>query len=118
MRTSELKGAALDWAVAKCEGHDAHFYNGVVRTTMRGVFGSECSYSTDWSQGGPIIEREAIVVALSKEHGWTAARELWYLQDEADHALCSTGKTYLEAAMRCYVASQLGDEVEIPEELK
>ena len=28
------------------------------------------------------------------------------------------GKTKLIAAMRCYVASKLGDEVEIPEELK
>ena len=27
------------------------------------------------------------------------------------------GKTKLIAAMRCYVASKLGDEVEVPEEL-
>jgi len=108
MKTSELTGAALDWVVAKCEGHDAHFYNGVVRTTMRGVFGSECSYSTDWAQGGPIIERERInLEPFSNING-----EQWSADGEWD------SPTPLIAAMRCYVASKLGDEVEIPEELK
>ena len=112
MKTSELTGAALDWAVAKCEGHDAHFYNGVVRTTMRGVFGSECSYSTDWAQGGAIIEREMISTGAIDEGSTWYARQAW---TDADDAI---GETPLIAAMRCYVASKLGDEVEIPEELK
>jgi hypothetical protein len=108
MKTSEMTGAALDWAVAKCEGHDAHFYNGVVRTTMKGVFGSECSYSTDWAQGGAIIERERInLEPFSNING-----EQWTADGEWD------SPTPLIAAMRCYVASKLGDEVEIPEELK
>jgi hypothetical protein len=139
MKTSELTGAALDWAVAKCEGHDAHFYNGVVRTTMRGVFGSECSYSTDWAQGGAIIEREGITLVCAQgeysaklrgaetywvaEKGHQCANEVYGPQGD-DWGTCFqiedhlAGKTPLEAAMRCYVASKLGDEVEIPEELK
>lgn len=36
-------------------------------------------------------------------------------QDWHKHYLC--GPTPLIAAMRCFVASKLGDEVEIPEEL-
>jgi hypothetical protein len=74
--------------------------------------------STDWAQGGPIIEREGIVVDLRKEYGWIAAREFWYLENKEDHDLCSTGETYLIAAMRCYVALKLGDEVDIPKELE
>jgi hypothetical protein len=120
MKTSELTGAALDWAVAKCEGVDV---GEPIHLTYAQEFKlmhdeGDLNYSSSWAQGGPIIEREGIVVALCKKHGWVAVRELWYLQDAADHALCSTGETYLIAAMRCYVASQLGDEVEIPEELK
>ena len=107
MKTSELTGAALDWAVAKCEGllHDD------------GTVSDYWQPSELWEQAGPIIEREGLVVDIRKEHGWVAAREFWYLQDAADHDLCSTGPTYLIAAMRCYVASKLGDDVDLPEGL-
>jgi len=62
VKTNELQGAALDWAVAKCEGED---YN--AETTYNGI-GQEfapTSYSTDWAQGGPIIEREKLDVFCS-----------------------------------------------------
>ena len=59
MKVSYLSGPALDWAVAICEG----------RTDVRVdpddgelVGQSEFDYSTDWAQGGPIIEREKITV--------------------------------------------------------
>jgi hypothetical protein len=74
-------------------------------------------YSTDWSQGGPIIEREGI--ATKKWLGaWQA--EVEFLPDDDTHYRYgkSYGPTPLIAAMRCYVASKLGDEVEVPEELK
>ena len=127
MKTSELTGVALDWAVAKCEGHDAHVYGGIVRTTMLKVFGPECHYSTDWSQGGPIIEREKIGVWWAThyvddegiEYGNHWYAEMGCTDDNADKPYgIFTGPTPLIAAMRCYVASKLGDEVEIPEELK
>jgi hypothetical protein len=112
IKVSELTGAALDWAVAKCEGHDAHIYGGVVRTTMRSVFGPECHYSTDWAQGGPIIEREHISAFYVYWGEWEA------FDDKTMPPSKHRGPTPLIAAMRCYVASKLGDEVEIPEELK
>jgi hypothetical protein len=34
------------------------------------------------------------------------------------HNIQTDGPTPLIAAMRCYVASKLGDEIDIPEELK
>jgi hypothetical protein len=95
MKTSELTGAALDWAVAKCEGQT---YHGPAWTKP----------STDWAQGGPIIERERIEVRPYDGVKWIATDNL------TNHTV---GTTPLIAAMRCYVASKLGDEVEIPEEL-
>jgi hypothetical protein len=106
MRTSELKGAALDWAVAKCEG----VING---DDLDIGFILERGYtpSTDWAQGGPIIEREKISL-WSRGNEWAAES---FTPNEQGHE--ETGTTPLIAAMRCYVASKLGDEVEIPEGL-
>lgn len=99
-KTSELTGAALDWAVAKCEGALPASYDDWKQTWPR--------YSTDWAQGGPIIEREGITLRCGL-HGWDAELEEF---DAISH-----GPTPLIAAMRCYVAGKLGDEVEVPEEL-
>lgn len=108
MKTSELTEAALDWAVAKCEG----VING---DDLDIGFIRERGYtpSTDWAQGGPIIERECISIY---EHGyWVAEIDL----SEGDAMIqTSIGDTPLIAAMRCYVASKFGDEVEVPEELQ
>jgi hypothetical protein len=106
MKTSELTGAALDWAVAKAEGHD------VDDPTWWPDFGGESCYSTDWSEGGPIIERECIELVLDGWGAWNAAIRGGDKDDLAH------GPTPLIAAMRCYVASKLGDEVEVPEELQ
>jgi hypothetical protein len=72
-------------------------------------------YSTDWAQGGPIIEREVIVLTHPKYDCWTATG-----QDPTDLDVPlyqEDGPTPLIAAMRCYVASKLGHKVEIPDEL-
>ena len=71
--------------------------------------------STDWSQGGPIIEREKIEL---RYHDVIVAG-IWYRDgigsDECSHK--AIGPTPLIAAMRCLCASKLGDEVEVPDEL-
>jgi len=105
MKTSELTGAALDWAVAKCEGA----INGDdldVGFILEGGY----SPSTDWAQGGSIIEREKIDVM------WCGDRWCAYTMC-GDKQLVTEGVTPLIAAMRGYVASKLGDEVELPEEI-
>ena len=103
MKTSELQGAALDWAVAKCEQGD------FMDRTWWSDFGGESCYSTDWAQGGPIIEQEKIDV-------WTHAGKEWSASvDKGKNEY--RGPTPLIAAMRCYVASKFGDEVDVPEEL-
>ena len=111
MKTSELIGPALDWAVAKCEGVEYSLvilYDGIGNAT------DPCEFSTNWAQGGPIIEREEIELTLESPGLWHATIDLM----EGDAMIESQyGNTPLVAAMRCYVASKLGDEVEIPEEL-
>lgn len=105
IKTSELTGAALEWAVAKCEGEVIVIScTGRPRNTNAEPF----NYSTDWSQGGPIIEREKIEIIPLCPGTWRAVAMGgdWY-----------NGRTPLEAVMRCYVASKMGETIEVPEEL-
>jgi hypothetical protein len=109
---SELSGVALDWAVAKCEGYETIIDKGRVFCTS-GKYGVFVP-ATTWSQGGPIIEREEITIMPSNNQ-WAAIGEINAKWDCGK--LWFIGKTTLEAAMRCYVASKLGYEVDIPDEL-
>ena len=118
MKTSELTGAALDWAVARCEGrNDVYYAESIKQMVWEGTYpmdDTELGYvlyqylpSTDWAQGGPIIERERL---LLRPYGLS-----WECSMGGDNWF--KGPTPLIAAMRCYVASKLGDEIEIPKEL-
>jgi hypothetical protein len=112
MKTAELNGTALDWAVAKCEGIELEngFYN---RLLVNGRMSKGQSMlvpftpSADWAQGGAIIERERIAMFVEYPNDWCAT----------DGNRRMAGETPLIAAMRCYVASKLGDEVEMPDAL-
>lgn len=88
VKTSELIGPALDWAVATAEGISIH-------ALCAGGFAVNCedySPSTDWSQGGPLIE---------KYLGGCLLR--------VDELLLN--------AMRAIVLEQLGDVVSVPAEI-
>ena len=114
MKTSELQGAALDWAVAKCEG--VALDPNLLKDGHAVKFRFEPS--TDWAQGGPIIEREWINVEKRiNEMDWTASVVYEDYSDGFEWTEAK-GDTPLIAAMRCYVALKLGDEIDIPEELK
>lgn len=124
MKTSELTGAALDWAVAKCEGVAVvHF------KTSDGLLNDICfesiaegqKYHTsryspqrNWVQGGPIIEREQITV-LWNGGQWVGSK--FNVRVNGEYEYQNTGPTPLIAAMRCYVASKLGEQIEVPAEL-
>lgn len=102
MKTSELTGAALDWAVGMCEwNREEGDWGGTYRA----------AYSTDWAQGGPIIEREGISLGAHLDGEEWLARDYWGMSEQS-------APTPLIAAMRCYVASKLGEEVQIPNELE
>ncbi len=125
MRTSELVGPALDWAVAKCEGYYLRDNGEILKCCKDGVFlldwnpddredAATYAPSLHWAQGGPIIEREKIAVSPSSNGAaWVAHRRMQPLSTQ----YIILGPTPLIAAMRCYVASKLGDTVEIPTEL-
>lgn len=118
MKTSELTGAALDWAVARAECLDCYAdMTGRSRPAWATFvdFGDEAHVmytpSEHWGFGGPIIEREGLsVVCMSSQH--------WGAHPSRGDAPFMYGETPLIAAMRCFVASCLGDEVDVPEELK
>lgn len=119
IKTSELQGAALDWAVAKCEGNTREESEVETQTFMRCRQRGAYKYSTDWAQAGPIIDREKTApvpnISPDKLHqNWDWLAKLNHF-DKMEVPMY--GPTPLIAAMRCYVASKLGDDVEVPEEL-
>jgi len=130
MKTSELQGAALDWAVAKCEGKDndceIHAGNVMYGRATSGFI--QYRPSTDWAQGGPIIEREGVEVTKGNPLYFPKGNEkgdyyepLWIARKPQDNLPPGVrgvyekwGPTPLIAAMRCLVASKLGDDIELP----
>ena len=128
IKTNQLTGAALDWVVAKCEGVTVlpKMRGGCYVTLNKGETVLLC-YSTDWAQGGPIIERERIELKCW-DGTWGVEEGTWVAEvlheDRRYGGLMSSegrGPTILLAAMRCYVASKLCDqftnEVDVPDEL-
>ncbi|MDX1465565.1 MAG: phage protein NinX family protein [Halomonas sp.] len=108
IKTSELEGASLDWAVMKVEGWDEGMLGAIVRQAKagRGVV----SPSTDWSRGGPLIEKYRVdLFAKRTAKGLFGAG----IQGVGRYS----ANSYLIAAMRAIVAAELGDEVEVPDEL-
>lgn len=110
-RVAELEGAQLDWAVekvltgARLVHYDGHYVPMPLDCAL--------PYSSDWCNGGPIIERERIRIGFAPKGHDDADTSFW--------AQCATfytafyARTTLIAAMRAFVASKLGDEVEVPE---
>ena len=137
IKTSELIGTQLDWAVAKCEGEPTSisgiFQYGkltgehiILHREQSDCFGRlQYSPSTEWTQGGPIIERECIATerrlttgtdgVLVNAMGWRASCQ--FDIDAFSYKISEAGASPLIAAMRAYIASKLGDEVDIPDEL-
>lgn len=121
MKTAELTSAALDWAVAKCEypeliwgetiGLSAHACDLIVIPQFKEPKCWWCP-STNWAQSGPIIERERIDLVWNGD--WFAETDA---ANRSDWVATGRGRTPLIAAMRCYVASKLGDDVDVPKEL-
>ena len=126
IKTAELTGPKLDWAVAECE--KVRTYVRPCEHTMTGLCildadlvdmetddAQELRYSRDWAQGGPLID------SMVRE----GLRLTGYKSLPTDPTSCQAqignivtgGPTPLIAAMRCYVASKLGATVDIPQGL-
>lgn len=145
VKTTELIGPALDWAVATIEGYgglrrNPHAFDQALimnRKDGQCVLFSTLNYATDWAHGGPIVDREGIstirvlgdlgeakvyYVALRDDCAWESGYGPYHEQDE-ERSLriykdeCVNGPTQLIAAMRCYCCDKLGGIIDIPEEL-
>lgn len=108
INVAEATGPALDWLVDNIEGVKNY---GVKDWLEQRRYGNDTRYSTNWAQGGPIIDRHNIsVIRVYKDYPqpWLATHgEFIYMNAD----------TPLIAAMRCRVVSKLGPTAEVPEEL-
>ena len=143
MKTSKLTGTALDWAVSKCEGIPVKITRtsscaeeAIGKVTYSIDFdqtwnakGQECwlSYSPtyNWAIGGPILQKEGIELLCNLTEREAARFSIptkadWQAFHRSDRKTEARqfANTPLIAAMRCYVARKLGDEVDIPKELQ
>ena len=112
--------------VERVSGH-MRLANGLMISSLGNLVGADNLFhpSRDWRHGGPIIQRECIAIFRQKREsldGWaamhpdaSAANGLYGSRlIECDEFDGVWGWTPLIAAMRAYVASKLGEEVELP----
>ena len=120
VKVGEVSGAALDYLVLTCGELDADSNittKQFISMQSQGYF----LYSTDWEQGGPIIERENLCVGRKQQADTNycevndPAVDCWARTTAGGYL--SYGPTPLIAVMRCYVASKLGEVVKVPQEL-
>ena len=136
IQVSDLSGSALDWAVAHAtkawEWAHEWFPTMTLDPTFLGVSdnapGGSVSLiprnpmrqdsqpftpSTDWAQGGRLIEKHQIEINWDGVDG----KALWWNAAHQDIAQFQMGDTPLIAACRAIVAAKLGESVDVPEYL-
>lgn len=117
IKVAEATEPQLDWLVAKCEGvldgdrYPDDFWDSLTISDEGEL------WSTNWRLGGPIIERESITLRTNANVPGHWAAFIDFGGSNCSVRARRSGPTSLIAAMRCYVASKLGDEVDVPEEL-
>lgn len=122
IKVADATNTQLDWLVAKCEGAKSIAFNGeywIVTDTDGGwEYLGNLNYTTSPDLMWPIIERKEIGtrrnVPCSKGREWEASPSP---TAKGAGGVWGYGSTGLIAAARCYVASKLGETVEVPEEL-
>lgn len=109
VKTAELTGAALNWAVMKIafDGQDVKKW-----VLDNHAAGDPCgSPSTDWAQGGPLRDKYKVDITEG-DYAVSAS-----ILTESCECVDASGPTALVALCRAIVASKLGDVVQVPEEL-
>jgi hypothetical protein len=119
-QTATLEGALLDAAVLKALGGLEPWFQSAAgenyAVNHRGFVVERGKFepSTRWAHAGPIIERERIMIWP----GWMACVSPYVdyehdVRNANDESSPLRGPTALIAAMRAFVASKLGPEVEL-----
>ena len=118
VKTSNLAGAALDWAVALATGADEiqigeHGIVCIYDTPEGGCWTNMYQPASDWSQGGPLIEKHMVSLHCPQSTGdvWAG----WVITEKGE--FCQAGDHALIAACRAIVAAKLGDTVQVPKDL-
>ena len=124
-QSNELTGMALNWAVAtamgltRLKGDRSKGESGDLFVEVplgNGTFNLiRWSPSTNWGQAGPIIEECGMGVYRNYVRDGSGKWEGYVAAMRDPHGV-GTGSSMCEAAMRCFVAGKLGEEVDIPEE--
>ena len=125
VKVSEASGVVLDWMVAKCEGKVEQGVYGTPQLWNIGLhlhycdafLGASYSPSTNWAQGGPILTREHISRTIDHSGLWVAYWTDGYTEGDEGQKWMHCDRSELVAGLRCYVASKLGNTVEVPEEI-
>ena len=118
IKATELQ---IDWLVAKCEGvelldpHDNEWE--LCWTLLADNSGDYYAPSNDWAQGWPILTRERISRTIDHSGIWVAYWTDGYGEEDFYKKWMHCDRNELVAGLRCYVASKLGDEVDVPDDL-
>lgn len=126
VKVAELSGAALDFAVAQVEKPENFVLRDATEEIGCWVIGIaynaadpdswlKSSYcpSTDWSQGGPLIDKHRLEI-IESGNGFACVKEWVYSEP---YEWYPVGETHLIAACRAIVTKASGDTVQVPEEL-
>lgn len=122
VKTSDLEGAALGWAVA-ITGAVTVEQNGLDfdargRPTVGGYMNIPYEPSKNWAQGGTLIEKYQIEFSICEDTGSVGASLLaWRSFGKSHRTRWSKGGAHLIAACRAIVAAKLGDVVSVPAEV-
>ncbi|MEQ1969349.1 phage protein NinX family protein [Xenorhabdus nematophila] len=113
IKTNALTGRVLDWAVCLAIGGTVNEGNTEVVAPNSGYYllsngRGNFTPSSDWSICGQLIE----AFKIKSQH----SVHIWYAS--CKRGMLALGRTPQIAICRAVVAAQLGDEVEIPDELE
>ncbi len=103
MKTAELDTEKLDHAVALAR--------------WGAPVGRSFKPHKNWAQGGKIIEETSMNLWRGK-NCWYASIEPAASYTNIAEVDVAKGPTALIAAMRCYVASKMGEDIDLPEYFK
>lgn len=134
VKTSELEGAALDWATfcALYTGMEPTIHVAdpvtierkpfikpltfprLITLSYSGAYGVECAWmpSGDWGQIGPIIQDKKVMITY---HNGPDRTPMATTDDLHPHF--ESGKTVPIAACRAIVAAKMGSTVQVPADL-
>lgn len=120
IKTNELIGNALDWAVAVCRGYTnlrvGAYTGALIMDPPRVEYGAvelvDLAFSSDWSWGGPIY---AEMKCLQEDDPITGDYHTAGTGEKFNHPFVAKGRTKLISAMRCFVGMSIGDEVDVPD---